>query len=84
MQNAHSKNWVDREEIENRKEFTISTISKYATDVTAEYYGTAQSSTGRIEMEDGFNVNERKDELNMAKFLHETFGGDILLYEEKK
>ena len=83
VQNAYSKKWVDREEIENRKEFSISTISKYATDVTAEYYGTAQPGTGRIEMEEGFNANDRKDELNMAKFLHETFGGDILLYKEK-
>lgn len=83
VQNAHTKKWSDKEEVENRKEFSISTISKYATDVTAEYYGTAQPGTGRIEMEEGFNANDRKDELNMAKFLHETFGGDILLYKEK-
>ena len=83
VQNAHTKKWSDKEEVENRKEISISTISKYATDVTAEYYGTAQPVTGRIEMEEGFNANDRKDELNMAKFLHETFGGDILLYKEK-
>ena len=81
--NAHTKKWVDKEEVEKRKEFSVSTISKYATDVTAEYYGTAQPGTGKITMEDGFNVNKRKDELNMAEFLHETFGGDIHLYVEK-
>ena len=82
VQNAHTKKWVDKEEVEKRKEFSVSTISKYATDVTAEYYGTAQPGTGKITMEDGFNVNKRKDELNMAEFLHETFGGDIHLYVE--
>lgn len=84
IQNVHTKKWETKDEdIQRRIEFSTSKVSKYAEDVTAEYYGLSTPGQGNVTMDDGFNPNKRKDEVNMAKFLHDTFGGDIHLFVEK-
>ncbi len=77
-QNVHSKVWVDKEEVEKRIKFSTSNVSKYAKDVTAEYYGTMTPGKGNIEIEPGVKEDERK----MAQFIFENFGGNITAKRE--
>lgn len=79
VQNVHTKSWENQEEdIQRRIEFSTSKVSKYAKDVTAEYYGTMTPGKGNIEIEPGVKEDERK----MAQFIFENFGGNITAKRE--
>lgn len=84
VQNVHTKLWENREEeIQRRIEFSTSKVSKYAEDVTAEYFGTAKPGEGSISYDDGYDVSSHKHEVQMANFLFEKFGGDLTLLKER-
>ncbi len=51
-------------------------------DVTIEYINNAKPKTGRILFENGYNYGCHDDEINMAEWLYNTFGGDIILLSE--
>lgn len=48
-------------------------------DVTAEYFLNSKPGTGLVMMEDGYKAGGHQNEINMAHWLHDTFGGDIQL-----
>lgn len=50
--------------------------------VTAEYLDAATPGQGTITYEDGYKVKGHQDEINMADWLHRTFGGNIKLLKE--
>lgn len=84
VQNVHTKSWENHEEdIQRRIEFSASKVSKYAEDVTAEYFGTAKPGEGSISYDNGYDVSSHKHEVQMANFLFEKFGGDLTLLKER-
>lgn len=84
VQNVHTKSWENREEeIQRRIEFSTSKVSKYAEDVTAEYFGTANPGEGSISYDNGYDVSSHQHEVQMANFLFEKFGGDLTLLKER-
>lgn len=84
VQNVHTKSWENREgDIQRRIEFSTSKVSKYAEDVTAEYFGTAKLGEGSISYDNGYDVSSHKHEVQMANFLFEKFGGDLKLLKER-
>ena len=84
VQNVHTKSWENQEEdIQRRIEFSTSKVSKYAEDVTAEYFGTAKPGEGSISYDDGYDVSSHKHEVQMANFIFEKFGGDLTLLKER-
>ncbi len=84
VQNVHTKSWENQEEdIQRRIEFSTSKVSKYAEDVTAEYFGTAKPGEGSISYDDGYDVSSHKHEVQMANFIFEKFGGNLTLLKER-
>ena len=51
-------------------------------DVTDEYFSKAKPGTGSITKVPGYNEAVHKEEIAFAKYLHDTFGGDIELITE--
>ena len=51
-------------------------------DVTKEYLNRAKPGDGRIDCEDGYSRAEHSAEVDAAEWLHETFGGDVMLLRE--
>lgn len=80
IQNVHTKKWQDEEEIEKRK--TVGVSQTLGKDVTPFYYGTATPNEGKVTYENGYKVNEHRNEINIAELIHQTFGGDITLLTE--
>lgn len=80
IQNVHSKDWRNKEEIEKRK--TVGVSQLLGKDVTSFYYGTATPNEGEIIYENGYKVNEHRNEIEVAELIHQTFGGNIKLLSE--
>lgn len=53
-------------------------------DVTGEYVESARPGQGSITYEEGYKVKGHQSEINIAGWLHRTFGGDIKLLKESK
>ena len=51
-------------------------------DVTLEYTGNANPKIGVLRREDGFKEKDHSNEINVAEFLFNTFGGEIVLLKE--
>ena len=51
-------------------------------DVLAEYLNNAQPGAGTVTYEDGYHISHHSEEIKIAKWLHENFGGDIVLLAE--
>lgn len=51
-------------------------------DVTSEYLRAAKPNEGAITYDEGYDVKLHQDEIDMAEWLHNTFGGDIQLLKE--
>ncbi len=51
-------------------------------DVTIEYINNATPKTGRILYENKYNYDCHDDEINMAEWIYNTFGGNIILLSE--
>lgn len=83
IQNVHSKKWRDENEldkIEARKKIGSNTLK--GQNVTPMYYGTAKPGKGKIAFEEGLDIAGHANEIKVADFLKETFGGDILVQKE--
>ena len=83
VQNVHSKKWRDEDEadkIEARKRIGSNTLK--GQNVTAMYYGTAEPGKGKVVFEEGLDLAGHSNEVKVATFLKETFGGDILVQKE--
>ena len=77
-ENVHTKKVLtpeEKERLEERKRFRN---FKYR-DVTAEYFGKATPGKGKITYQEGLKESDSRDEISMAKLLHDKFGGDIKL-----
>ena len=81
-QNVWSKQtWEDSPAtLESRK--TVGLSQGRGETVTAEYFGTATPGKGKIERESGYDEKRHTNEIKTAQWLHDTFGGDILLLNE--
>ena len=51
-------------------------------DVMEEYEKEATPGVGSITFEDGYKISHHSDEINGAQWLHDTYGGDIILKRE--
>ena len=67
----------EKAEIERRKH--IGEKPWRGEDVTAEYFGTATPDAGQVVKENGFKEGAKKREVPVASYLHDTFGGNIVL-----
>ena len=53
-------------------------------DVTENYLSAAIPGSGSVAYEDGYRVKDHQHEIDMAQWLHRTFGGDIILLKESE
>lgn len=51
-------------------------------DITEEYKANATPGVGRIEFEPGYDKKNHSKEIEIAEWIHKTFGGDICLLAE--
>ena len=51
-------------------------------DVTTEYIKTAKPGTGTIVFGDGFQKGKHPEEVKVAQWIHDTFGGDVAVLTE--
>ena len=51
-------------------------------DVTNEYLNSKKKSVGNISYEDNYNMKNHTEEIDMALWIHNSFGGDIKLLIE--
>ena len=51
--------------------------------VTPEYFGTAKPGDGQFKVDDGCDRGRITNEMQVAKLLHDTLGGDIRVLEER-
>lgn len=63
---------------------TKSTASKRTSpaDVTAEYAKSATPGQGAVIQDEGYKPGKHKEEIRIANWLHDTYGGDIRLLNE--
>ena len=59
----------------------MKTKKKYE-DVTAEYLCSATPGRGAVTYEDGYKIKGHRDEIEIAEWIHHTFGGDVRLLKE--
>ena len=57
-------------------------MNKVGIDVTSEYLSSAAPKTGNITKDPGYEANVHKEEITIAKWIHDTLGGDIHLVKE--
>lgn len=62
------------------KEYNIAMSERI--DVTAEYLENAIPGEGSVIIETGYDESQREVEVKMAKWIHKTFGGNIILLKE--
>ena len=55
-----------------------------AEDVTEEYLNSAVSARGTVAYEAGLRTKNHQAEIDMARWIHQMFGGDILLLRESE
>ncbi len=55
---------------------------KQCIDVTSEYLNKSTKEIGSITFDNDYNVGEHSDEIRIAIWLHNCFGGDIKLIKE--
>lgn len=60
-----------------------SSHSKELNDVTSEYKSAATPKTGTIQFEPGYDISRNREEVKIAGWIYETFGGDITLLAER-
>lgn len=53
-----------------------------AQDVTKEYLRSATPGKGMLSFDEGYKIDIHREEIGMANWLHDTFGGDIKLLTE--
>lgn len=92
VQNVHSRKWVDVDAVEKRKSFPgldtsrrgrIASISNSnPQNVTTEYLRKGTPGTGTIRFEEGYSKSRHNEEVNIAKWLFDNFGGEIVLLNE--
>lgn len=58
------------------------TSKPFGLDVLDEYVKNATPGVGTITFEDGYEVSSHESEVRFAKWMHETFGGNIVLLNE--
>lgn len=80
-----SKTWSEwkQETGYKGKEMFTRFSSDFGIDVSSEYTDMATPGKGRINFQDGFRPNNHRNEVTMVNLLHETFGGDFVLLDER-
>ena len=54
------------------------------TDVTEQYKQNAAPETGILAFQDGYEMGSHSDEIETARWLHKTFGGNLILLKERQ
>ena len=75
--------WERELDARNRARAGIEAYPHY-TDMEAEYAKTARPGTGKVTQEAGFVPERHGQEMEVADFLHDTYGGDIELRAESR
>ncbi len=76
----------DKINAQKRKAYKNDKMAKHkgrGYDVTKEYFEDSTPKRGLIDYEEGFDKDNRPDEVRTAKIIHEQLGGDIILKAEK-
>lgn len=92
-QNVHTKQWITAKEtleqrkliqgIDTRTGIQRSVPQKAGVEnVTAEYLRSATPGIGEISYDAGYVVSHHSEEIKIAQWLHDNFGGDIVLLQE--
>lgn len=71
-----------KEPANQRVEKNPTVHTAFSEDVTEEYIKNAAPGSGLISYENGYQTKNHENEIKTAKWLHETFGGDIVLLRE--
>ncbi len=75
------KTWEEPSQVLERRK-TVGLEQGRGIDVTPEYFGTATPGKGQVVREPGYREDLHQDEIRMAQWIHDTFGGDIILLNE--
>ena len=84
VQDVWSKSWNNNSKLDKiqrkieriQREITI-TLPDGIEDVTKKYLSEATPGKGRIEIDSGIDVKNNKEDIKIAKWLKDTFGGEI-------
>lgn len=84
VQDVWSKTWNDQSQLNVvQKRLERLQPKKYlGVDVTKEYYGTTMPKQGKITYDTNYNMNDHRNEIEIANLVYETFGGNITLLNE--
>ena len=92
LQDVHTRNWIDADVLEKRKDLPGINISRHRQitlpansgpeNVTAEYVRNATPGIGKILFEEGYNKAKHKEEVSIAQRIFDNFGGEIVLLNE--
>lgn len=80
VQDVYTKEWEKLNEIKGQSNANPQPFMRE--DVTPNYYEQATPGKGKIEYDQEYNINKHINEVNVAKLLFETFGGNIKLLKE--
>ena len=57
--------------------------SERLVDITGRFVSSAKPGTGKITYDQGYRESRHREEIHVAEWLHDTFGGDIQVLNEK-
>ena len=57
--------------------------SEHLVDITGRFVSSAKPGTGKITYDQGYRESRHREEIHVAEWLHNTFGGDIRVLNEK-
>lgn len=86
VQNAHTKEWRETEDVEELKNVGMEheiRITK-GQDVTEEYLQQRFIENGIVEYDDGYSIDNHQEEIKVAEWLRQTYGGTIRLLKESE
>ena len=58
-------------------------VTRHETDATEEYTSKAKPGEGKVTYDKGINPEKAKEEIKAARFLRDTFGGDVHVRQEQ-
>lgn len=79
-----SKENIWKRQVTNRDSAKLPAEDSYmeVVDVTEDYFKTASPKKGLITYGEGYKTGKHKEEIKIANWLHDTYGGDIKLLNE--
>ena len=78
IENMSYREWITQKE----KERYGKTVTRQESDVTAKYLEKAKPGKGKLTYDENFNQDKAKEEVKIARWLRDTFGGDVHVRRE--